>query len=408
MQRTSLALSRFSAVAASILVASAIPAAGEPDVHGWDDPYIELSATGSILAALDPAPSIPVQSAPLDIAAPASTAAFAAPDAALVFAPADSKATPAAPFALAAIDPQAFLSEPTIKRPIPEIDNRIVLSADDAIVGIASFYDDPQQTASGEQYDPNAYTAAAQLEIRHRFGGVRYGRLYQAAYGLGEYRGKKIIVRFNDVGPLRPGRKFDLSRAAMAYYDSTLEKGLLPNFKMTPLPLGRTYPKGPITDEQLAALGIDDGATMDVCDVILDDTAPIYTASIPKPKAAPVAQTEQPKAPPMVAKPMVAKPVVAKSVVAKPATTRVAAKPARPATKAVAARAAAKTAAAARANVKVATPAPAPAPQAAEQSPTVTPWVKRVWSWVTSGSADQTTQPPQGKGPAPEKHAQAR
>ena len=130
---------------------------------------------------------------------------------------------------------------------------RASLPSDTTIVGIASFYDDPGETASGEQYDPNAFTAAAQLRIRNEFGGIKFGRLYRAAYGVGEYEGKKIILKFNDVGPLKPGRKFDLSRAAMTYFGG-LEKGLLPDFKVTPLPLGPAYPAGPITDEQLTAL----------------------------------------------------------------------------------------------------------------------------------------------------------
>ena len=136
---------------------------------------------------------------------------------------------------------------------IPEI--RILLSPDEAIIGIASFYDEPQETASGEPFNPDAFTAAAQLEIRDKFGGIRFGTKYQPAYGVAEYNGKKIILKFNDVGPLRPGRKFDLSRAAMAYFDG-LEKGLLPDFKVTPLPLGENFTPGPVTDAQLATLGI--------------------------------------------------------------------------------------------------------------------------------------------------------
>ena len=132
-----------------------------------------------------------------------------------------------------------------------------VAPADATIIGTASFYDDPQRTASGEQYDPEAFTAAAQLKIRDKFGGIRFGRLYQPAYAVAEYENKKIILKFNDVGPLRPGRKFDLSRAAMAYFGG-LEKGLLPDFKVTPLPLGQTYVPGPVTDAQLIALGIGD------------------------------------------------------------------------------------------------------------------------------------------------------
>jgi hypothetical protein len=131
------------------------------------------------------------------------------------------------------------------------------IAVDESIIGAASFYDDPQQTASGEHYDPEAFTAAAQLKIRDKFGGIRFGRLYQPAYAVAEYESKKIILKFNDVGPLRAGRKFDLSRAAMAYFQD-LEKGLLMDLKVTPLPLGQTYIAGPVTDAQLLALSIGD------------------------------------------------------------------------------------------------------------------------------------------------------
>jgi rare lipoprotein A len=230
-------------LAASLLVASIVTAVGGPSAIERDELLIEIPASRVVLTALD---------AP--VADPARTA--------------------------------------TVDRPVPDT-SRIALSAADAIVGIASFYDEPQKTASGEQYDPTAFTAAAQLEIRGRFGGIRYGRLYQPAYGLGEYGGKKIIVRFNDVGPLRPGRKFDLSRAAMAYFDSTLDKGLLPDFRMTPLPLGRTYPEGPISDQQLADLGIDDDAAWAVCAIDLDELTPIHTASI-APAKPPAIKTARP------------------------------------------------------------------------------------------------------------------
>jgi len=130
--------------------------------------------------------------------------------------------------------------------------------SDTTIVGAASFYDDPGETASGEQYDPTAFTAAAQLKIRDRFGGIKFGRLYQPSYAIAEYAGKKLIVKFNDVGPLRPGRMFDLSRAAMKYFDESLDMGVLPDVKVTVLPLGRVYAAGPVTDEQLAILGLVD------------------------------------------------------------------------------------------------------------------------------------------------------
>jgi len=183
MQRAVSALRCVRAITASILIASIVPATAETTAIEWDESQIDLPVDASAQAvALDPAG---FDTKPQDVARPA--------------------------------DPI-----------VPNDGVRIVLRAEQAIVGIASFYDDPQSTSSGEQYNPNAYTAAAQLEIRGRFGGIKYGRLYRPAYGLGEYGGKKIIVRFNDVGPLRPGRKFDLSRASMAYFDETLEKGLLP------------------------------------------------------------------------------------------------------------------------------------------------------------------------------------
>ena len=160
--------------------------------------------------------------------------------------------------ALAALEPVFDISlggdtgTPGIVPPLP----RITLAPDSTIVGTASFYEGAQETASGEQYDPAEFTAAAQLEIRDKFGGIRFGKNYQPAYAIGEFDGKKIIVKFNDVGPLKPGRKFDLSRAAMAYFDTSLEKGLLAEFKMTPLPLGQSYATGPVSDEQLVAMGI--------------------------------------------------------------------------------------------------------------------------------------------------------
>src|SRR3982074_2354173 len=131
-------------------------------------------------------------------------------------------------------------------------------ASETTIIGAAPFYDDPGETASGEQYDPAAFTAAAQLKIRDRFGGIKFGRLYQPSYGIAEYAGKKLILKFNDVGPLRPGRMFDLSRAAMKYFDDSLDKGVLPDVKVTVLPLGRVYAAGPVTDEQLAILGLID------------------------------------------------------------------------------------------------------------------------------------------------------
>jgi rare lipoprotein A len=167
----------------------------------------------------------------------------------------------AAPIAiLAALDTPAadqWTPSRSVERPVL-IPQPIPLVQENALIGSASFYDKPQKTASGENYDPDAFTAAVHLDFRHQFGGIKYGALYRPAYGLGEYAGKKVIVRFNDVGPLPFGRKFDLSRAAMAHFDPSLIKGVLPDFKMTPLPLGRAYSTGPVIDAQLADMGLDD------------------------------------------------------------------------------------------------------------------------------------------------------
>jgi rare lipoprotein A len=177
-----------------------------------------------------------------------------------------------------------------------------VLSSAETIIGIASFYHQPQQTASGEPFDPKAFTAAAQLAIRDKFGGIRFGVKYQPAYAVAEYRKKKLILKFNDVGPLRPGRKFDLSRAAMAYFKG-LKKGLLRNVKVTPLPLGQTYTPGPVTDAQLAALEIGNIAV-----AVAAANAPIT----PQPAAA------EPKAP--VSLPAEARSISARLYVLEPAT----------------------------------------------------------------------------------------
>ena len=131
----------------------------------------------------------------------------------------------------------------------------LVGPAPETIIGAASFYDDPGETASGEQYDPKAFTAAAQLDIRDKFGGIKFGSLYRVVFAIAEYSGKKLILKFNDVGPLRPGRKFDLSRAAMEYFDG-IDKGVLPDVKVTVLPLGQAFRPGPVTDYELAAMGI--------------------------------------------------------------------------------------------------------------------------------------------------------
>jgi rare lipoprotein A len=69
----------------------------------------------------------------------------------------------------------------------------------------ASFYDEPQQTASGETFDPNALTAA------HK--SLPFNTMVQVTNVA---NGKSVVVRINDRGPFVSGRCLDLSSAAFA------------------------------------------------------------------------------------------------------------------------------------------------------------------------------------------------
>jgi rare lipoprotein A len=135
-----------------------------------------------------------------------------------------------------------------------------VLLIEDGIFGTASTYDplaanEPEglETASGETYDPDSWSAAIQIGLRETFGGVRYGRNYRPAFALVECGAKRAIVRINDVGPLRPGRIIDLNTRTMRYFDPSFELGLVRNVVVTPLP-GDGWVPGPLDG--------DDGATM--------------------------------------------------------------------------------------------------------------------------------------------------
>jgi rare lipoprotein A len=126
------------------------------------------------------------------------------------------------------------------------------------IIGTASTYNPYRggsnaknvATASGDTYDPTAWTAAIQIDLREHFGGIHYGRNYQPAYALVENGEKQIIVKINDVGPLKPGRLIDLSERSMHYFDPLLHRGLVSDMKITLLP-GADWTLGPVGDEQL-------------------------------------------------------------------------------------------------------------------------------------------------------------
>ncbi len=109
------------------------------------------------------------------------------------------------------------------------------------------------QTASGELYDPAAWTAAVQTDLREQFGGVRFGRLYQPTFALVESGAKQVIVRINDVGRLKPGRVLDLNERSMRYFDPFLSRGLIEDVRITLLP-GADWTPGPVGGAQLISL----------------------------------------------------------------------------------------------------------------------------------------------------------
>ena len=151
----------------------------------------------------------------------------------------DAGATPKLQAVLAALRPAPSNPAPPLMR--------------EPIVGVASTYNpccpgtpaDEAETASGETYDAAGWTAAIQIRLRGRFGGVRYGASYRPAYALIESDDKRLIVKINDVGPLKPGRVIDLNERAMRFFDATLTRGLLPDVRITPLD-GNHWTPGPV------------------------------------------------------------------------------------------------------------------------------------------------------------------
>jgi rare lipoprotein A len=123
------------------------------------------------------------------------------------------------------------------------------------VTGAASTYNPTKEddrsgglrTSSGEIYEANAWAAAIQIDLRQAFGGVRYGRNYRPTFALVTISGKSAVVKINDVGPLRPGRIIDLSDRTMRYFDTTMQRGVLANAKVTPLD-GADWRPGPLAD----------------------------------------------------------------------------------------------------------------------------------------------------------------
>src|SRR5215510_9139715 len=109
----------------------------------------------------------------------------------------------------------------------------------DAIVGAASTYnpfkpgwrEGGPNTASGERYDPSAWSAAIKINFRALFGGVKFRE--RSKFALVEAKGKKVVVKINDVGPLTPGRIIDFNERTMRHFDPSLRQGVIHNVKVT-------------------------------------------------------------------------------------------------------------------------------------------------------------------------------
>jgi rare lipoprotein A len=135
---------------------------------------------------------------------------------------------------------------------LPRIENAAAL-AHATIIGRISTYNPYRdgreeggpETASGEPYDPNGWTAAIKSDLRSRFGGVRYGKLYQPVFALVQSGARQLIVKINDVGPLKPGRVLDLNERSMRHFDPLLTRGLLDDARVTLLP-GEDWIPGPV------------------------------------------------------------------------------------------------------------------------------------------------------------------
>jgi len=127
--------------------------------------------------------------------------------------------------------------------------------ASDSIEGIASTYNPGDSSdvhaggpslASGEKYDPEGWSAAIRIDLRDKFNFAKGS--CQPTYALVETGDKRLIVKVNDVGTLRPGRIIDLNVRAMRYFDPTLELGLIQNVKVTPL-VGNDMTPGPVEND---------------------------------------------------------------------------------------------------------------------------------------------------------------
>jgi rare lipoprotein A len=122
-----------------------------------------------------------------------------------------------------------------------------------AILGAASTYnpfkpgwrEGGPETASGERYDPFSWSAAIKTTLRNLFGGVKFRE--RPKFALVEAKGKKVVVKINDVGPLTPGRIIDFNERTMRYFDPSLELGVIHGVTVTPLS-GDDWTPGPVIE----------------------------------------------------------------------------------------------------------------------------------------------------------------
>ncbi len=133
------------------------------------------------------------------------------------------------------------------------------------ILGTASMYNPNDasdadsgnsETASGEIYNSDDWTAAIRTDLRDQFGGVRFGKNYRPAFALVQISDKQAIVRINDVGPLKPGRIIDLNERAMRYFDPTMQRGLLDDVSVVPLS-GQVWAVGPVLPQPVSIASFD-------------------------------------------------------------------------------------------------------------------------------------------------------
>nr|WP_026207986.1 septal ring lytic transglycosylase RlpA family protein [Catelliglobosispora koreensis] len=112
----------------------------------------------------------------------------------------------------------AVTPEPTFERPPPPVSREMERKAPSVTQAGscgASFYHEPQGTANGEIFDPEAMTAAHKtLPFNSK---VRV---------TNPDNGKSVTVRINDRGPYIDGRCLDLSRAAFREI-ANLSQGVL-------------------------------------------------------------------------------------------------------------------------------------------------------------------------------------